>query len=549
MFKSLIIHHLEMMKMTEKKLFLFALSITFFFILAQNAYSMIIYCPPPYATIYANNYPNTTTSVNYPIKLENHNDFPVTIDITKSGEGSSLLSITETSFVLQPSEVKNINVVVNLNGPAYTSGNIFFSWSDDAGESYNDVCEVSIGINGRSTPIPGQQCGSSDTSCGTYPDCKNLKDITQFPVCVNGKHTNYWCSLNVIKSNNYCDSACCGAIGGTCQNGICAVNQPPQKSLTLNITNGGSPKFASISLFTPGTNNLITNANITGMGTVGYSNSTADFKVDYDSSKLSFLLKNFYLDNITTTSNIVLDSISPSIPNVTLRRAYKISVPSSFTTSSTGIVLTMKYSDLQVNENVLYLYRCGNFNFVTNICNDTWAKISITRDVMNDLVTAEVPGFSAYALGEGADVVTTTTSTTTTTIVSSSSGDSGSPSGSPGGSGGGGGGGGGGFGTTSTSITTTTVPTTTTAAPVTTTTQTVQGSQQNQGPSIFTGFTSLTSNNPIWFGLPAAAAAGIFLSWKFYFKTRLSAPSYGRRGPSFKTKKRKNSKDTKLVFQ
>ena len=524
-----------MITMTEKKLFLFVFSITLFFVLAQSAYSMKVYCPPPMIIVYADNYPDSMTSVTYYIKLENLNNFPVTIDITKSGDASSLLSITETNFVLQPSEVKNVNIVVNLNGPTYTSGLVLFSWSN-GDESYSP-CDMGIGIYGRSVP-PSGKCGNSMVSCGQYPNCKNLY---QEPVCVNGKHANYWCSVNEVKSNSYCDAPCCSLIGGTCQSGNCVVPQPPQKNITVNVTNGNIPRSVSIYLYTPGTSNLLNSANITGLGMVAYTNSTSDFKLEHD-SKLSILLKNLNLDGITSTGNIILDSVSPTIPNVTLKRAYKISVPSSF--SFTGITLTIKYSDLSVNENSLNLYRCGNYNLVTNTCNDTWIPKSMTK--VNGFVIADLDSFSAYAIGESQTTTTTTTipGATTTTVYSGGSSD-----GSGGGGGGGGGGSSGGSPTTTTIKTTTTLAPTTTTVPTTTTTQTNETVQQTQeSPSILTGLATFVAGNPLLIGLPAAAATGIFLSWKFYFKSNSGMPSFNRRPQKINFKKRK-SKETKLILQ
>jgi uncharacterized membrane protein YgcG len=538
MFKSLIIHHLEMTKMKlGKLLFISVFSLAFFLALAQNILSTTIYVLPAMLTVYANDYPSTTNTVTYAITVKNVNDFPVNVTLTKSGEITGLVNILEPNFVLQPNEIKNVDTVINLNGPAYASGLITVYF--DAVGQYPVNWDIGVGINGRAVPS-GKQCSGSIASCGVYPDCQ---DLTKLNGCSNGYYRTYFCSSNQPQFTSTCTNYCCQQFygsQGSCQ-GVACVGppQPPLKSITLNVTDGGNAKSALISLFAPGTSNLINSTNVTGLGSISYSNSTADFKIEYDSSKLTVLLKGLNLDNITTTSDIILDSVSPSIPNVTLRRAYKISIPFS----SAGITLTIKYSDLSVNENSLYLYRCGSYDLVNGICNETWIPKGMTK--VNGYVVADLDSFSAYAIGESQQAITTTIPITTTTQSSSSSGDSGSSGGS---SGGGGGGGGGGSGATST--TTTTVPiTTTTEVPVTTTTQVVQENQQNQGPSIFTGLASLTSNNPIWFGLPVTAAAGIFLSWKFYFKTRLSTPSYSRRVPNFKIKKRKNSKDTKLIFQ
>jgi hypothetical protein len=310
------------------------------------------------------------------------------------------------------------------------------------------------------------------------------------------------------------------------------------------VTNGNNAKSALISLYTPGTSNLINSTNVTGLGSISYSNSTADFNINHDSSKMTILLKSLYLDNITTTSNIILDSISPSIPNVTLRRAYKISVPSSF--SFTGITLSIKYSDLQVNEDSLYLYRCGNYDLVNNTCNENWIKISMTKDTGNDIVTAELTGFSAYALGEGQDQSTTTTTTTTTVQSSSSSGSTDS-----GGYSGGSGGGGGGFPTTTVPTTTTLAHATTTVPPTTTTieqtNENVKPNQQSQ--SIFTGLAPLVYSNGILIGLPLVTAAAVFISWKFYLKNRFMIPHFPHRNHKVKLRRVKRGKETRLILQ
>jgi len=525
--------------MTKMKLSsLVFISILFLAVSAESVFSTTIWVSPGMIIVRADSYPSTTTTAIYSLAVKNVNDFPVTVTLTKSGEISSLINIAETSFVLQPNELKTVSLVMSLTGPAYAFGNINVNFGNT--DQMPVYWDVGVGIYGRSSsPPPTQGCAGQQTACGTFPN----SSLALVSCCYNGMKKNYWCSNNEIKSNEYCDQSCCGFIGGTCQSGTCVL---PQKSLTVNITNRSGPISVSVSLYSPGTSNLVSSANVTGVGTINYYNSTADFKIDHE-SKLSILLKSMNLDGITTTPNIVLDPVSPTIPNVTLKRAYKISVPSSLPFN--GITLSIRYSDLSVNENLLYLYRCGDFNLTTNVCNENWIPKSMTK--VNGYVVADLDSFSAYAIGEGQQPPVTTTTTIATTTTVQSSGSSGSPE-SSGGSGGGGGDGGGGFVITTTVPTTTLPPVTTTIPPTTTTTeQTNETVEQTQQPSMFSGFFSLVYSNGLLIGLPVATAAAAFLSWKFYLKNRFATPHYPRfskRVPNFNTKKRK-SKETRLIFQ
>jgi hypothetical protein len=535
---------LQISMQTKNLLSISLFSLLFFLVSLQAALSTTISVRPPSMIVYANDYPNTTNVVSYYITLENVNDFPVNVTLTKFGEISGLVNILEPNFVLQPDETKNVGVDISLNGPAYASGLITVNF--DAVGQMSVYYEVAVGINGRAAP-PGQQCSGTITSCGFYPDCQ---DLTKLTGCYNGYYRSYYCSSNQPQYSPSCTNYCCQQFFGSqgiCQEGVCRGPSQPLKTITINVTNGiNESESAIVSLYASGTNNLINSTNVTGLGTISSTNSTVDFKLDYDSSKLSILLRNLNLDSITTTSNIILDSISPSIPNVTLRRAYKISVPSTF--SFTGIALSINYSDLSVNEDLLHLYRCGNYDLVNNVCNETnetWIPIGMTKDTANDIVTAEPTNFSAYALGEGQSITTTTTTIppTTTTTPPNQQQNKGGP--------------------TQSTTTTTTIPTTTTTivenvTEENTTEETILNETQEQS-STTTGFVSVLQSN-VWIlvALVPIAAVG-FLVYRFFIsKSTVTYPMYKNYKSAFgnsnvsktRSKKRKHSsKETMLFLQ
>ncbi|MCX6822309.1 MAG: hypothetical protein NTW30_06050 [Candidatus Aenigmarchaeota archaeon] len=231
------------------------------------------------------------------------------------------------------------------------------------------------------------------------------------------------CSNNQPKStpSTSCDTACCKSLGGTCKRTVCDIPQPSMNNISLNITNGhGQIRSAMVSLYAPNNSTILNSSNINGYGTLSTTNPIIDLKIDFDSSVLNTLLKNVNITKLSGKSEIVMDSLIPTIPNVRVHKAYKISVPSGF--PFTGITLKIKYSGLSVNnEQNLTIYRCGSYNDSTNTCNEQWTNKTTTR--VNGFASTELTSFSVYVLGEPQITTTTTTSTTTTTTTESSNND------------------------------------------------------------------------------------------------------------------------------
>ncbi|MDI6826210.1 MAG: hypothetical protein QMD36_03390 [Candidatus Aenigmarchaeota archaeon] len=401
-----------------KKILFIATLATLFLI--TSVISTTIYVRPGKLIVHADDYPNAT-SVVYNLTLRNDNEFPVIVSFVKSGNIQTLITILEDGFTMEPAEMKDVGLEISLTGPATASGTITVGFTPSEGQGMPVTYGVDVTIYGRGGGTT-KKCAGTKTSCGTYPDCK---DLTKLDGCYNGYKRSYYCSNNQPKYSESCTDYCCqqfyGSVG-KCQSGVCKGQaSPPPVKLVLNITNGlGGTRSAKITLYIPGTSTIVNTSTINGYGTIHSSNSTVDFMMEFDSSILIVLLKSLNLTKLSGTSQIIIDVVPTSIPNVSLIKAYKISIPSTF--SFTGIILKIKYSTLSFgNEQGLAIYKCGSYNDLTNVCNDNWVKISATRDTVNDIISAELSSFSVYALGESQQTTTTTTTLQTTTTQSSSS--------------------------------------------------------------------------------------------------------------------------------
>jgi hypothetical protein len=250
-----------------------------------------------------------------------------------------------------------------------------------------DVIKGGVGVHiGPTTP----RCGNLISSCGTYPNCANLTDVSY---CINGRVVKPYCYGNAIQNRTY-NQAC---------------TEPIAVNLQLNVTNdAGSQRQLVLTLYKPGKTDIINTASINGYGSISSIDPVADFKFEFDSSNLNVVVKNLNLTQLSSeVSKIIIDKPSPTISGVDVYKAYRVELPPDFSFST--ISLTMSYSNVNVrNEANLRFYKCSSFNAATNICNGNWLEItSINKNTTNKIVSTEINSFSVYTLGEPSQQNTT----------------------------------------------------------------------------------------------------------------------------------------------
>lgn len=231
----------------------------------------------------------------------------------------------------------------------------------------------------------------------------------------------------------------------------------------------GQSKQLNITLYDNVGHDFLNSSQFIGLGYLFSPTSLTDFEFDFDNKNLDVVVNGLNLTNMDgTSSQITIQNTNPQITNFTVYKAYKVELPASF--SYNNIVLKIHLADLSdINYNNITIYRCGNYNSVTNICSDSWVIPSQTLSVdpTNKIVSLTIDHFSVYAVGSGSgsssSSTTTTTSqtqTTTTTTTYSAPPANNPPAQNLGGNSGGGGGG----------AYTPPITTTTTQTPTTTTT-------------------------------------------------------------------------------
>jgi hypothetical protein len=364
-------------------------------------------------------YPPDAVVIDYTMSVKNTNSQGLTLNFIPSPSLSGFVSPTTIS--LEPNEQKEFNLPVNIagtdkSGDLYVQGNCADTSPITQGVIY-------VYIKGRGSVV---SCSGRDDDCGMPGMCE---DVGKYDGCYDGYFRDYFCGGNTKQFNPRCTSYCCGLVGGTCKGSpsICSV---PRFSINLpvNITNEtGKPKSATVTLHQPGTSVVVNTTTINGYGIIASPNVTVDVSIEYDSSVLNIVFRNFNISKLTGSLKMTLDDVSTTIPNATLLKAYSIST----SLSSFDGVLKFMYSGLPfVNEQGLAIYKCSSFNKTSNTCNGNWVKMSITRYPTDDVVSTEITSFSVYALGESQITTTTTTTATTTTTSGSSSNNDNSDSGS-----------------------------------------------------------------------------------------------------------------------
>jgi len=168
------------------------------------------------------------------------------------------VAIQDNYFILQPDEERVVIFTIDLTGPSYISGSFETTFSGVDEEMFPGHSENFITIWGEGTGGSSQECDGTELSCGTWPDCKNLRDEEEFPDCVDGYKVYYKCEDNVpIIYKTHCISGCCQEYlgpDGYCDgglNGVCkrAGNNPPTidsytpEDLTPVIAEGESLEF------------------------------------------------------------------------------------------------------------------------------------------------------------------------------------------------------------------------------------------------------------------------------------------------------------------
>jgi hypothetical protein len=266
------------------------------------------------------------------------------------------------------------------------------------GISATDIVKGGVGIRIGS---PTNKCANTLSSCGTFPDCVNLTGIVY---CVNGRVVKPYCYSNTVKNKTYnaaCDSS----------------TQINSVNFQLNITNGaGSNRQLIVTLLSAGTADVINTTTIDGYGSVSSLENVVDFKFEYDNSNLNVIVKNLNLTNLNSkVSSIIVDKPTPTIPNTSVYKAYKVELPSYFVYSS--ILLAVNYNGVTVNnENNLRFYKCSSFDTTTNTCSENWMEItSVTRNTTSKTISTEINSFSVYVLGEPAQQNITDNTTNNTT--------------------------------------------------------------------------------------------------------------------------------------
>lgn len=163
--------------------------------------------------------------------------------------------------------------------------------------------------------------------------------------------------------------------------------------------------------------------------------------------KKNYVLLDLLLNISKDTSiNVVIDELSQtvldgiSIPNSYKKLGYGINVSTDF---MEGLV-KLDYSDLDINEDNIRIYKCNRWNIEDRVCDGSWKEVTYNIDKNKGLVEIPVYSFSAFVLAEYYPPPRTTRLTTTTMITTVT--------------------------TTTTTVTTTTTTVTTKAKKMTTTT-------------------------------------------------------------------------------
>ncbi|MHA1614990.1 MAG: hypothetical protein ACTSYJ_09110, partial [Candidatus Thorarchaeota archaeon] len=100
---------------------------------------------------------------------------------------------------------------------------------------------------------------------------------------------------------------------------------------------------------------------------------------------------------------VIIDDLTPflsgiSIPYFTPKLGYGLNVSAPIG----GASLTFNYSGIDIDEDMLRVYKCDDWDVTGRTCLSSWKRVWITLDRNNDLIRFSVPGFSGFVVGESA---------------------------------------------------------------------------------------------------------------------------------------------------
>ena len=284
---------------------------------------------------------------------------------------------------------------------------------------------VVVGIHSTTTTNPGPSCGNNVTSCGSYPSCSDLTqksplveiNSTGVYYCEKGKVALAKCDNNQAKKQIFMYNLCPAGSNTTTTttlpgNSTTTTTMPNQEGdfeLEVEATDSdGNDKQIDVILYSPGTTNLINASSINGYGLMKSNLKKTDARVDFDSSKFYFVIKNLDVE-AAGSMGLTIEKTTASVPDADVYSEYHVELADDI--PFTKIILYFKYSGLNVNnEDDLAIYRCADYNSVDDTCDGDWTKMSsVSIDTQNKIVSVEITGFSVYALAEAQETTTTTT--------------------------------------------------------------------------------------------------------------------------------------------
>jgi hypothetical protein len=165
-------------------------------------------------TINGSKYPSNQKIITYNLTVNNTNKFnSITLTLTPS---SDLLNYVYGSTVTVPARWKgSIGINVYVDGLS-KGGDLYVDGHCDNGLPIPEgVIYVSVIGRGNSNP---QFCGNTKTSCGVYPDCRDLSNLDG---CYDGYKRTYYCAGNTVQYSKVCTSYCCQSFT---EDGYCTGN-------------------------------------------------------------------------------------------------------------------------------------------------------------------------------------------------------------------------------------------------------------------------------------------------------------------------------------
>ncbi len=179
----------------------------------------------------------------------------------------------------------------------------------------------------------------------------------------------------------------------------------------------------NVSLYDHVNHHFLNNSNFVGLGNIFSPTSLSDLELDYDNQNLGVFVYGLNMTNISTSmSQVIFENTNPQISHFTPYRGYHVELPWNSSTYN-SITLAISLAGINnVNYTSIVVYRCGNYNPITNVCSDSggWVPQTISVDPVNKIVTLTINHFSVYAVGSGNGLQSYTTSSTTTSSSSTS---------------------------------------------------------------------------------------------------------------------------------